>query len=164
MPILKVKNKETGEWEQVGVSFGDSLEPLKAHEQDLQAHPDIRAELANKAPLDATGKVPQAYLPEISSVKVFKTTIGTAWTDNEDTGAKTQTVAISGITAAHTAKVDHYFAGEHTSEGYAAYVEEENQYLTCITNGFAETVEGGLKFTIFGDANTVAIPIIVEVV
>ena len=37
------------------------------------------------------------------------------------------------------------------------------QYLTCITNGYAETHDGGITFYIFGDANTVSIPIVVEV-
>jgi len=33
-----------------------------------------------------------------------------------------------------------------------------------VTNGYAETVDGGVKFVIFGDPNTVSIPIVVEVV
>lgn len=117
------------------------------------------------ASLNGAGKVPVEQLPEISSVKTFEATIGTSWTENEDTGVKTQTVAIAGITAENTAKVDHSSASvDGTTEGYAAFVEEENQYLTYITNGFAETVAGGIKFTIFGDAPTVSIPIVVEVV
>ena len=95
---------------------------------------------------------------------IYTATIGTSWTENEDTGVKIQTVAISGITANHTAKLDHSSASINgTSDGYAQFVEEENQYLTCITNGYAETVAGGIKFYIFGDAPTIAIPIIVEV-
>lgn len=117
------------------------------------------------ASLDGEGKVPKGQLPEISSVKVYEAAIGTAWTENEDTGVKTQTVAIAGITAENTAKVDHSSASvDGTSDGYAIFVEEENQYLNYITNGFAETVAGGIKFTIFGDAPTVSIPIVVEVV
>ena len=100
-----------------------------------------------------------------SSVKVYEAIIGTNWTEDSNTGVKTQTVAISGVTAANTAKVDHSSASTNgTSEGYATFVEEENQYLTYITNGYAETVDGGIKFTIFGDPNTVSIPIVVEVV
>lgn len=96
---------------------------------------------------------------------IYTATIGTNWTENEDTGVNTQTVSIAGITAEHTAKVDHSSASvDGTSDGYAKFVEEENQYLTYITNGFAETVEGGIKFTIFGDTPTVNIPIVVEVV
>lgn len=115
------------------------------------------------ASLGADGKVPSSQLPEISSVKTYTATIGTTWTENEDTGVKTQTVAIPGVLASHTAKVDHAYTGSGTSDDYAAFVEAENQYLTCITNGYAETVAGGIKFTIFGDANTVSIPIVVEV-
>lgn len=115
------------------------------------------------ATLGADGKVPTEQLPEISSVKTFTTTIGTTWTENEDTGVKSQNVAIPGVLAKHTAKVDHAYTGDGTSDGYAAFVEAENQYLTCITNGYAETYNGGIKFTIFGDANTVSIPIVVEV-
>lgn len=100
----------------------------------------------------------------INSPTVLTGTIGTSWTENEDTGVKTQTVAISGITASHTAKVDNYYNGDGSSDSYATFVEQQNQYLECITNGFAETVSGGIKFTIFGDAPTVSIPIVVEVV
>lgn len=115
------------------------------------------------ASLGADGKVPSSQLPEISSVKTYTATIGTTWTENEDTGVKTQTVAIPGVLASHTAKVDHAYTGTTTSPNYEGFVEAENQYLTCITNGYAETYNGGIKFTIFGDANTVSIPIVVEV-
>lgn len=115
------------------------------------------------ASLDTTGKVPANQLPEISSVKTYTATIGTTWVEDSNTGVKTQSVAIPGVLASHTATVDHAYTGSGTSDDYAAFVEAENQYLTYITNGFAETYDGGIKFTIFGDANTVAIPIVAEV-
>lgn len=115
------------------------------------------------ASLGADGKVPASQLPEISSVKTYTATIGTTWVEDENTGVKTQSVAIAGIKATNTAKVDHVYTGAGTSDDYAAFVEAENQYLNCITNGYAETYNGGIKFTIFGDANTVAIPIVAEV-
>lgn len=115
------------------------------------------------ASLGADGKVPASQLPEISSVKTYTATIGTTWVEDENTGVKTQTVAIAGVKAANTATVDHVYTGAGTSDDYAAFVEAENQYLNCITNGYAETYNGGIKFTIFGDANTVAIPIVAEV-
>lgn len=115
------------------------------------------------ASLGADGKVPSSQLPEISSVKTYTATIGTAWVEDENTGVKTQSVAIAGVTAQSTAMVDHVYTGAGTSDDYAAFVEAENQYLTYITNGYAETYDGGIKFTIFGDANTVAIPIVAEV-
>lgn len=93
----------------------------------------------------------------------YTATIGTAWVEDENTGVKTQSVAIAGVTAQSTAMVDHVYTGSGTSDDYAAFVEAENQYLNCITNGFAETYNGGIKFTIFGDANTVPIPIVAEV-
>lgn len=114
-----------------------------------------------------------AYAPKththdnIPSAKVYEAIIGTSWTEDSETGVKTQTVLIpnSSIDEDSTAKVDHSSENvDGTSEGYATFVEEENQYLTYITNGFAETVAGGIKFTIFGDPNTVNIPIVVEVV
>lgn len=104
-----------------------------------------------------------AQQAEISSVKTYTATIGTTWTEDSNTGVKTQSVAIAGVTAQHTAIVDHAYTGAGTSDDYAAFVEAENQYLTCITNGYAETYNGGIKFTIFGDANTVSIPIVAEV-
>ena len=92
-------------------------------------------------------------------------TIGTTWTENSDTGVKSQNVAISGLTAANNVLVDHDASGNNgTAEGYAAFVEAENQYLSYITNGYAVTYNGGITFYIFGDANTVSIPIVVEVV
>lgn len=95
---------------------------------------------------------------------VLTGTIGTTWVENEDTGVKSQQVAITGILSIHTAKVDHDTASiDGTSNGYATFVEEENQYLTYITNGYAETYDGGITFYIFGDAPTVEIPIVVEV-
>ena len=115
------------------------------------------------ASLGMDGKVPASQLPEISSVKTYTATIGTAWVEDENTGIKTQSVAIAGVTAQSTAMVDHVYTGSGTSDDYAAFVEAENQYLNCITNGYAETYDGGIKFTIFGDANTVAIPIVAEV-
>lgn len=115
------------------------------------------------ASLDTDGKVPSSQLPEISSVKTYTATIGTTWAEDENTGVKTQTVTIAGVKSSQTAKVDHAYTGSGTSDDYAAFVEAENQYLTYITNGYAETVAGGIKFTIFGDANTVSIPIVVEV-
>lgn len=115
------------------------------------------------ASLDTDGKVPASQLPEISSVKTYTATIGTTWTEDSNTGVKTQSVAIPGVLASHTATVDHVYTGNGTSDDYAAFVEAENQYLTYITNGYAETYDGGIKFTIFGDANTVSIPIVAEV-
>lgn len=115
------------------------------------------------ASLDTDGKVPSSQLPEISSVKTYTATIGTTWVKDENTGVKTQSVSIAGVTAQNTALVDHVYTGAGTSDDYAAFVEAENQYLNCITNGFAETYNGGIKFTIFGDANTVPIPIVAEV-
>lgn len=121
-----------------------------------------RATWNGKADL-VDGKVPTSQLPEISSVKTYTATIGTTWVEDETTGVKTQSVAIAGVTAQNTALVDHAYTGAGTSDDYAAFVEAENQYLNCITNGYAETYNGGIKFTIFGDANTVAIPIVAEV-
>ena len=123
----------------------------------------ITPDAIGAASLGADGKVPASQLPEISSVKTYTATIGTTWVEDENTGVKTQSVAIAGVKAADTATVDHAYTGAGTSDDYAAFVEAENQYLNCITNGYAETYDGGIKFTIFGDANTVAIPIVAEV-
>lgn len=127
-------------------------------DQKNQARDNIGA-----ASLGTDGKVPTSQLPEISSVKTYTATIGTTWVKDENTGVKTQTVAIAGVKATNTATVDHVYTGAGTSDDYAAFVEAGNQYLNCITNGYAETYDGGIKFTIFGDANTVSIPIVAEV-
>lgn len=174
----------------VGGDFATKVEAqgyVTAHNESDAAHPDIREALEGKAAgkhasqhgkngadpitpaaigaasLGADGKVPASQLPEISSVKTYTATIGTTWAEDSNTGVKTQSVAITGVLASHTATVDHAYTGSGTSDDYAAFVEAENQYLNCITNGFAETYNGGIKFTIFGDANTVSIPIVAEV-
>ena len=174
----------------VGGDFATKTEAqgyVTTHNESDAAHPDIREALEGKAAgkhasqhgkngadpitpaaigaasLGADGKVPASQLPEISSVKTYTATIGTTWTEDSNTGVKTQSVAIPGVLASHTATVDHAYTGSGTSDDYAAFVEAENQYLNCITNGYAETYDGGIKFTIFGDANTVAIPIVAEV-
>lgn len=95
----------------------------------------------------------------VGGATVLTATIGTSWTDNDD-GTKSQTVSLSGVTAANNAQVDAYYNGGE----YADFVEAQNQFLEFITNGFAKTVAGGITFTIFGESNTVSIPIIVEVV
>lgn len=133
------------------------------HDDRYYTETEINNKLSSKADLDSSGKVPSGQLPEISSVKTYTAAIGTTWTEDKDTGVKYQSVAISGVTAAQTAKVDHAYTGSGTSDDYAAFVEAENQYLNYITNGYAETYNGGLKFYIFGDAPTVEIPIVVEV-
>lgn len=144
-------------------SAGTSYDAARADHVHPKEVSDTDRETWNgKADL-VDGKVPASQLPEISSVKTYTATIGTTWVEDENTGVKTQSVAIAGIKAANTATVDHVYTGAGTSDDYAAFVEAENQYLNCITNGYAETYNGGIKFTIFGDANTVAIPIVVEV-
>lgn len=140
----------------------DGSDPLTAGDIGAIAT-TARGEAGGVASLDASGKVPSGQLPEISSVKTYTATIGTTWVEDENTGVKTQTVAIAGVTAQNTANADHAYTGTGTAEDYAAFVEAENQFLDCITNGIAETVAGGIKFTIFGEANTVEIPIVVEV-
>lgn len=102
-------------------------------------------------------------LNNMTASKVFTATIGTSWTENADTGAKSQKVTLSGVLATDTAKVDVAYTGNGSSESYAEFVEQQNQFLDYITNGYAETVSGGVTFYIFGDPNTVNIPIIVEV-
>ena len=135
----------------------------EAVEKVLDGTVATKTDLQKKADLGEDGKVPESQLPEISSVKTFTATIGTTWTENENTGVKSQNVSIPGVLAKHTAKVDHAYTGSGTSDDYTAFVEAENQYLTCITNGYAETYNGGITFYIFGDAPTVSIPIVVEV-
>lgn len=97
------------------------------------------------------------------SVNVYTGVIGTTWVKDDSTGVYSQQVAIEGVLAEHTAKIDHTYTGDGSGESYDAFVEAENQYLTYITNGFAETYDGGVTFYVFGEPNTVEIPVIVEV-
>lgn len=121
-------------------------EAVKAHNESEEAHPDIRALIEN------AGGAGEGTLK-------FYGTIGTAWTEDSNTGAKYQLVAIEGVTAdMELGRLDTINTHDRTSEGYAAYVEEQNQFLTYITNGDAETVDGGVMFYIYGEPNTVNIP------
>lgn len=121
-------------------------EAVKAHNESEEAHPDIRALIENAG---GSGEGTQK----------FYGTIGTNWTEDSNTGVKYQLVAIAGVTAdMELGRLDTINTHDRTSEGYAAYVEEQNQFLTYITNGDAETVDGGVMFYIYGEANTVAIP------
>lgn len=161
---------------------------IGTHNTDTAAHQDIRNAIPNvpswamqankptysasEVGADASGAAAsalsdaKAYTDSAvanagSGVTVRTATIGTSWTEDSDTGVKSQNVAVEGVTASNTATVDHVFAD---GTEYADFVEAENQYLTYITNGYAETYDGGVTFHIFGDAPTVAIPIVVEVV
>lgn len=116
------------------------------------------------ASLDDDGKIPESQLPTINVGEVYTAAIGTTWALDENTGVRSQSVSIPGVLARHTAKIDHAYNGNGTVSGYANFVEAENQYLNYITNGYAETYDGGITFYIFGEANTVGIPIVVEVV
>lgn len=95
--------------------------------------------------------------------KIYTATIGTTWVIDETTGVQTQTVNIAGITAENTAIIDCAYTGSGTSEDNASFTEALKQYLNYITNGYAKTIAGGIQFTIFGDPNTVPIPIVLEV-
>ena len=158
MPILKVKDKATGQWVQVGVSTEATGAQIAAHNVAPDAHADIRQAItelsaASVAMVDALA----------DQAKTFYATIGTNWTEDTTTGVKSQSIAIDGILASHTAKVDHIYNGDGSAESYPLFVEEETQFLNYITNGFAKTYDGGITFYIFDDANTVNIPVIVEV-
>ena len=102
---------------------------------------------------DITDKVKRTLSPS------YTATISTTWVENSDTGVQSQSVAIDGIKASDVVIVDHVYNGD----SYDTFVEAQNQYLNYITNGYAETYDGGITFYIFADANTVNIPIIVEV-
>lgn len=53
MPILKHKNKETGQWEQVGVSTEATGAQIGAHNVDPDAHADIRQAISALASASA---------------------------------------------------------------------------------------------------------------
>ena len=53
MPILKHKNKETGQWEQVGVSTEATGAQIGAHNVDPESHADIRQAISQLASASA---------------------------------------------------------------------------------------------------------------
>ncbi len=158
MPILKVKDKETGQWVQVGVSTEATGAQIAAHNASPEAHADIRQLIAE---LHGANEAMVAALAD--QAQTFYATIGTNWTEDTTTGVKSQSIAIDGVLASHTAKVDHVYTGDGSAESYTVFVEEETQFLDFITNGFAKTYNGGITLYIFDVSNTVNIPIIVEV-
>ena len=102
-----------------------------------------------------------------SSSASLVVTIGTNWVEDATTGVHTQLVSVEGLTGDEneTVIVDPVNThGTTTTEQFAAYVEEHNQYLDYITNGDAKTVRGGILFHIFGDPSTINIPIKVVIV
>lgn len=101
---------------------------------------------------------------EIDTSNVFLATIGTTWTENPETGARIQTVTVEGMTETMSASIDVIYTGDDTSESYEAFVEAQNQFLQYITNGYAKPVDGGIYFCIFGEPNTVEIPIVIVLI
>lgn len=53
MPILKVKDKETGRWVQVGVSTEATGAQIAAHNVDPESHQDIRQAISQLATASA---------------------------------------------------------------------------------------------------------------
>ena len=114
-------------------------------------------DLSNVENSTLTEKIEQSGF---SAGQIFTGTLGTTWTEDKTTGVKYQDVTISGILAKHNGTCDHDDTSiDGTSEGYATFVEEENQWLNYITNGRpARTFDGYVRFEIFGEPNTVEIP------
>ena len=168
MPILKVKNKETGQWEQVGVSTEATGAQIAAHNVATNAHQDIRQAVANagtalsthNTATNAHADIRQAI---VDRVKTFRATISTSWTATAAAGVKAQQLAIPGVLASHTATIAHDYTGSYSTASFQEYATADNQYVDCIKNGFAKTYNGGITFYIFGATNTVPIPIVVEV-
>lgn len=99
-------------------------------------------------------------------MKVYEAVISASnWTYYAELGIKEQIVPVANIISSNTARVDHANSSiDGTLNGYTRYVDEENEYLKYITNGYAETVNGGIKFVIFDEQNTIDIPIVIEVI
>ena len=125
----------------------------------------IKTFLAGKADKDLSNVDSSTFSSKISDSgfsagQIFTGTLGTTWTEDEATGVKYQDVTIAGILTKHNGTCDHDDTSINgTSDGYATFVEEENQWLNYITNGRpAQTFDGYVRFEIFGDPNTVEIP------
>ena len=99
-----------------------------------------------------------------TSTKFYDKTLSTNWTEDEETGVKIQRVSVEGFTSANSAKIYPRYTGDGTNESYATFVEQQNQFFEFITNGYGETFDGYFEIYIFGDPNTVSIPITVEVI
>lgn len=139
----------------------DALTPA-----DIGAQEKLKGTAGKFVGFNDKGEAVPVEAPKVESTAgAYFGTIGTEWTEDEETGVKTQLVAIEGVTAdMHLAVLDVVNTHDRTSEGYAAYVEETNQFLQYITNGDAETVDGGVQFYIYGEPNTIQIPFALEVV
>lgn len=119
-----------------------------------------RSACSGVAPTDAAHWLLIVTSPD--EVDVCEAVIGTTWADGTVSGTKTQTVGIHAVRAEDTANIGCVYDGNGSAASYTAFAKQRGEFLTKISSGVAETVDGGIKFTITGEANTVDIPIRVE--
>lgn len=113
--------------------------------------------------IEATEK--KAYIQNgASSGSIFfKTIESDSWEEDEDTGLQKQFVAIDKIHETNNVIVSHSSKSIDT-DGYDLFMAEDDEYLNYITNGYARTCNGGINFYVFGEVNTMPIPIVVKVI
>lgn len=86
-----------------------------------------------------------------------------SWIEDTTTGIKTQYVKIDRIREKNNVLINHSSENIDTG-GYQLFISEEDEYVSYITNGYAKPCDGGINFYIFGEANTIPIPIVVKVI
>lgn len=156
-------------WNKIGAAVEAALTELNAMSKSGGTF--TGSVTLNGDPTEALHAATKQYvdngMADLGGCTVLYGTIGTNWIEDEETGAKYQMVTIEGAPddiADHDAIMDVVMTHTRDSDGYATFVEETNHYLDYITNGDGETVAGGVMIYVYGDVNTVDIPIKLVVV
>jgi len=149
--------EETGEVEHtVGISFDHTTQVLHPLDQRFVPNADWSAAEGEDGFIENKPTLTKTYTATLYASK---------WKELDDgTGVKYYPLTIgSKVTEDSTAKVDVRYTGDGSSESYATFVEQQNQFLEYVTNGYGRTANLGMYLYIFGDAPTIDIPIVIEV-
>lgn len=158
------ETQEALEAAQTNPAPGDAYGVGSAEPYDIYVWSGTDSRWVNNGKIQGADGKPGPPGPQGPGSVFYETTIPTAgWSKSETTGVTSLSLPVPGVTAAANLHVDHRYTGDGSKAAYERYVQEENQFLNQICNGYAETYDGGIKFHIFGNAPSIAIPIVAEV-
>lgn len=106
---------------------------------------------------DSAGNLITGTLEAESPVQQYTGVIvTTGWRKDTATGISVQVIDVPGLHENQTIIVAPDYQGDDNS-----FVNQKNQFLTYITNGHAESVDNGVKISIYGEAPTIKINVLV---
>lgn len=97
-----------------------------------------------------------------SNCTLYKRTIKANEWIEESSGIKKQHVQIEGIYETNNVFIKHDAESIDVS-GRDLFIQEEEEYINYIANGYAKTCNGGIDFYIFDEPNTIDVPIVVKI-